>query len=50
VQAGDLLLAINGQPVKSIEQLRDVMKSKPKNVALLVQREGETIFVPLKLG
>ena len=50
VQAGDVLLAINGRPVQSVEQVREVMKTKPKNVALLVQRNGETIFVPLKLG
>jgi serine protease Do len=50
VAAGDVLLAINGQPVKSAEQVRSVMKGQPKNVALLVQRNGETLFVPLKLG
>jgi serine protease Do len=50
VEAGDVLLAINGQPVQSVEQVRDMMKGKPKNVALLVQREGEKIFLPLKLG
>ena len=50
VAAGDVLLAVNGQPVQSVDQLRDLMKSKPKNVALLVRREGETIFVPMKLG
>jgi serine protease Do len=50
VEAGDLLLAINGQPVQSADQVREVMKGKPRNIALLVQRNGETIFVPLKLG
>jgi len=50
VEAGDVLLAINGQPVQSIEQVRDVLKGKPKNVALLVQRDGEKIFVPIRLG
>jgi serine protease Do len=50
VAAGDVLLAINGQPVQSADQVRDVMKGKPKNIALLVQRNGETLFVPLKLG
>ena len=50
ITAGDVLLAINGQPVQSADQVRGVLKSKPKNVALLVQRDGETIFVPMKLG
>jgi serine protease Do len=50
VSSGDVLLAINGQPVQTADQVREVMKGKPKNVALLVQRDGETIFVPMKLG
>jgi len=50
VQQGDVLLAINGQPVQNIEQVQGVLKGKPKNVALLVQRDGETIFVPIRLG
>jgi serine protease Do len=47
---GDVLLAINGQPVSSIEQVRGVMQSKPKSVALLIERDGQRIFVPVKLG
>ena len=50
VQQGDVLLAINGQPVQSVAQVQGVLKNKPKNVALLVQRDGETIFVPIRLG
>ena len=47
---GDVLLAINGQPVGSVDQVKSVMESKPKSVALLVERDGERIFVPVKLG
>ena len=50
VQPGDVLLAINGQPVQSVEQVQGVMEKKPRNVALLVLRDGERIFVPIKLG
>lgn len=50
IEAGDVLLAINGKPVQSIEQVRSVMAGKPKSVALLVQRDGDKIFVPVKLG
>ncbi len=50
IQAGDVLLAINGKPVQSIDQLKSVLSAKPKSVALLVQRDGEKIFVPVKLG
>ncbi|MBK6863316.1 MAG: Do family serine endopeptidase [Ideonella sp.] len=48
--AGDVLLAINGQPVSSIEQIKGVLERKPKSVALLVERRGERIFVPVNLG
>jgi serine protease Do len=50
IQSGDVLLAINGKPVQSIEQIKSVLASKPKSVALLVQRDGEKIFVPVRIG
>jgi serine protease Do len=50
IEAGDVLLAINGKPVQSIEQVKGVLQGKPKSVALLVQRDGEKIFVPVNLG
>ena len=50
IEPGDVLLAINGKPVTSVEQVKSVLKGKPKSVALLVQREGEKIFVPVNLG
>ena len=50
IQQGDVLLAINGKTIDSIDQVRSVLKTKPKNIALLVQRGDEKIFVPVKLG
>ncbi|WP_046113477.1 Do family serine endopeptidase [Aquincola tertiaricarbonis] len=50
VSSGDVLLAINGQPVQSVEQLQGVLKNKPRSVALLIERQGERIFVPVQLG
>jgi serine protease Do len=50
VSEGDVLLAINGKPVESVEQVQGVLKGKPKSVALLIQRGGERIFVPVQLG
>jgi serine protease Do len=50
IQQGDVLLAINGKPVQSIDQVKSVLQGKPKSVALLVQRDGDTIFVPVNLG
>ena len=48
--AGDVLLAINGKPVQSVDQVKSVLAGKPKSVALLVQRDGEKIFVPVNLS
>ena len=45
-----MLLAINGKPVQSVEEVKSVMAGKPKSVALLVQRDGDKIFVPVKLS
>jgi serine protease Do len=50
IEAGDVLLAVNGRPVQSVEQVRSVLAGKPRSVALLVQRDGEKIFVPVALS
>jgi serine protease Do len=50
IEPGDVLLSVNGKPVQSVEQVRSVLQGKPKSVALLVQRDGEKIFVPVNLG
>ena len=50
VQQGDLLLAVNGQPVSSVEQVRAVVAKSQKSVALLIQRGEDKIFVPVRLG
>lgn len=50
VQPGDVLLAINGTPMRSIEQARDVVEHSRRSVALLIQRGDERIFVPVRIG
>ncbi|MGH6637875.1 MAG: PDZ domain-containing protein, partial [Polaromonas sp.] len=50
VQAGDVLISINGIPVKSIDQVRAVVAKADKSVALLIQRGDSKIFVPVNLG
>src|SRR5205085_6516762 len=50
VQQGDVILAVNNQPVKSVEQLRQAVDKAGKHVALLVQREDARVFVPIDLG
>ena len=50
IQSGDLILSVNGTPVTSVEQFRQLVGKAAKNIALLVQRGGEKIFIPLVLG
>jgi serine protease Do len=50
VQPGDLLMAVNGTPVTSIDQVRQVVAKADKSVALLIQRDGNRIFVPVRIG
>ncbi|WP_066271972.1 Do family serine endopeptidase [Hydrogenophaga palleronii] len=50
VQQGDVLLAVNGAPIKSVEQLRGMLDKSTKSLALLIQRDGDQIFVPVPLG
>ena len=50
VQQGDVLVAVNGTPVQSVEQVRAAVAKSDKSVALLIQRGGARIFVPVRLG
>ena len=50
VAAGDVLLSVNGVAVKSIEQVRSVVEKSDKSVALLIERDGQRLFVPVALG
>lgn len=50
VQPGDVVLAVNGTPAVSVEQVRAAVAGAEKTVALLIQRGGEKIFVPIRTG
>jgi serine protease Do len=50
VQPGDVILAFNNQPVKSVDQLRRLVDRSRGSVALLIQREGNKIYVPVRLS
>ena len=50
LQAGDLLLAVNGIPITGVGQLRSVLEGAGDRVAVLVQRGGQRMFVPITVG
>ena len=50
IQAGDVILAFNDTPLKSVEQLKSLMKKTDKTVALLIQRDTNRMYVPVQVG
>lgn len=47
LQAGDVVLSINGKPVVSIDQVRLAVKGVNGVAALLVLRAGDRLFIPV---
>ncbi len=50
IREGDVILAVNGKPVRSAAELRAATEKAGKVVALLIQREDAKIFVPVEIG
>jgi serine protease Do len=50
VRPGDVILAVNNTPVKSVDQLKSLIEKSGKTVALLVQRNDARIFIPVTVG
>ena len=51
IRRGDVLMAINNQDVKSIDQINQLMAQyeKARSVALLIKRGDGSLYVPLRL-
>ena len=49
LQPGDVLLALNNQPITGVAQFRKLLSAAGKRFALLVQRGSSRIFVPIRL-
>jgi serine protease Do len=50
VQPGDVVLAVDGQPVASAEQMRQLVDKHGKHVALLIQRDQAQMYVPVEIA
>jgi serine protease Do len=50
IRPGDVILAVNGEKVTGVEQLRSLAAGKNKRLALLVLRGDNKMFVPINLG
>ena len=50
IRRGDLILGVNGKRIKSAKEYRDTVAQGSKVVALLVQRNGQQVFIPVRPG
>jgi serine protease Do len=50
IQPGDVVLSVDGTPVSSVAQMRKIVSNHDKQIALLIQRGDNRIFVPVTLG
>jgi serine protease Do len=50
IEAGDVIVSVNGVAVSSVDQLQKIVAQTGRKMALLVQRENNRIFVPIDLG
>jgi serine protease Do len=50
IRTGDVVTAVNGRPVKSVDELRSAAEKSKGSVALLVRRGDASIFVPVDVG
>ena len=50
VQPGDVILGVGSSPVNTVDQLRSAVDKAGKTVALLIERDGRQIYVPVKVS
>jgi serine protease Do len=49
VERGDVIISVNGTPVASVGEFRTAINASGSTVALLIQRDGAQIFVPVRI-
>ncbi len=50
VEPGDVILGVGSSAVNSVDELRSAVDKSGKTVALLIERQGRQIYVPVKLS
>ena len=51
IRKGDVILGLNNNPVSSVQSFNQDLKKvkKGKTIALLIYRNGDTLYVPIKI-
>ena len=50
VQAGDLIVGVGSSKVTTVDELKAHVDKADKSVALLIERQGQRVFVPVQIG
>src|SRR5688572_6857639 len=50
VRPGDVILGVNGKTVKSIAEFKTATGSGSKTVAILLERDGNQLFLPIRIS
>ena len=50
VQPGDLIVGVGSSKVTTLDELKSLVDKSGKTVALLIERQGRQIYVPVKVG
>jgi serine protease Do len=49
VKPGDVILGVNGKPVKSLAELKSATENG-NTVAILLDRDGQQVFLPIRVS
>ena len=49
INEGDIILAVNGTPVGTVEQMQRLVQRASKKITVLIQRENERLYLPVNL-
>ena len=50
LRAGDVIVAVDGRPTRTVEELRARINEAKGNVAVLIERQGQRVFVSVQVG
>ncbi|HEX6321203.1 MAG TPA: DegQ family serine endoprotease [Burkholderiales bacterium] len=50
LRAGDIIVGVNGKPVRSVEELKSAVDAAGERMAILVQRGEARMYVPVQIG
>jgi len=50
IQPGDVIVSVGSAKVTTVEGLKQQVDKSGKNIALLIERNGQKIFVPVRVG